>query len=186
MHPIRKPWKLALSLIVLAGLQSAPVRAEDGRHALAENLPPLPKGPLLGYPSTDPQLDPLKEFANPPKGYGNVPFHRTEFTANAVTAFFSIDVGQIRAYALGAAAERLLMALSLWKIGKLLESGLRLRTACDFELVDGLHVARPAGFTMPQIAELERELPGLISDCANQGLFPTPPMTELVFDKPRK
>ena len=120
------------------------------------------------------------------KGFGNVPFHRTEFTADAVTAYFSIDVAQIRAYALGEAAERLLLALAMWKIGMLLQSGLRLRTACDFEMVDGLHVSRPEGLTIPGVRELEQELPGLISDCANQGLFATPHVTELVFDKPRK
>ncbi len=120
------------------------------------------------------------------KGYGNVPFHRTEFTANATTAFFAVDVAQIRAYALGETAERLLLALAMWKIGKLLDSGLRLRTACDFEVVDVLQIARPTDFTMPEVSELEQALPGLIGDCASQGLFATPPVTELVFDKPRK
>ena len=34
-------------------------------------------------------------------GYGNVPFHRTEFTAKSITAFFSLDLAQIRGYGLG-------------------------------------------------------------------------------------
>jgi len=120
------------------------------------------------------------------QGYGNVPFHRTEFTANAITAYFSLDVAQIRAYGLGDAAERLLTVLALWKVARLLESGLRLRTACDLEVDGGLHVSRPAGFSMPAVADLERELPGLISECANLGLFAIPPVTELVFNKPKK
>ena len=120
------------------------------------------------------------------QGFGNVPFPRTEFTAESVTAYFSIDIAQIRAYALGEVAERLLLALAMWKIGRLLDSGLRLRTACDFEVEGELHVSRPAGLTLPDMRDLERELPILISDCAGLGLFATPPVTELVFDKPKK
>ncbi|HOD82703.1 MAG: Glycosyl hydrolases family 2, sugar binding domain [Planctomycetes bacterium ADurb.Bin126] len=75
MHRTPKTWMFAVSLAFLSGLQAGPLWAEDGRHALAENLPPLPKGPLLGFPSTDPKLDPLEHFADPPKGYGNVPFY---------------------------------------------------------------------------------------------------------------
>src|SRR5438477_6286703 len=49
-------------------------------------------------------------------GYGNVPFHRTEFTAKSITAFFSLDLAQIRGYGLGDGAWKLLVALSLWKV----------------------------------------------------------------------
>src|SRR5207302_7954828 len=53
-------------------------------------------------------------------GYGNVPFHRTEFTAKSITAFFSIDLAQIRGYGLPAEGPDLLTSLSLWKIRKFL------------------------------------------------------------------
>ena len=33
-------------------------------------------------------------------GYGNVPFHRTEFTAKSIIAFFSLDLAQVRGYGL--------------------------------------------------------------------------------------
>jgi CRISPR-associated protein Csb1 len=39
-------------------------------------------------------------------GYGNVPFHRVEFTAKAITAFFTLDLAQLRGYGLGAEATR--------------------------------------------------------------------------------
>src|SRR5258706_59892 len=49
-------------------------------------------------------------------GYGNVPFHRTEFTAKSITAYFSIDLAQIRGYGLPDEAMKLLVALSIWKV----------------------------------------------------------------------
>lgn len=116
-------------------------------------------------------------------GYGNVPFPRTEFSAEAITAYFAVDLAQIRAYGLGKdrVAERLLVTLALWKVRCFLETGLRLRTACDLELVDGLCVTRPAGFLVPATNELEEALPGLIQQCAAQGMFAGPPVTELTF-----
>jgi CRISPR-associated protein Csb1 len=102
------------------------------------------------------------------KGFGNVPFHRDEYTSNEIVASFSVDLQQIRSYRLGADAERLLLALSLWKIQAFLERGLRLRTACDLE-VESLKLRRPEGFVMPTLSELEAQLPSLISACS--GMF---------------
>ena len=70
-------------------------------------------------------------------GYGNVPFHRTEFTAKSITAFFSLDLAQIRGYGLSDEAMQLLIALSLWKVRRFLDSNMRLRTACELELSEG-------------------------------------------------
>ncbi len=69
-------------------------------------------------------------------GYGNVPFHRTEFTAKTITAFFSIDLAQIRGYGLAEDAALLLVAISLWKVRTFLDSTMRLRTACELELAE--------------------------------------------------
>lgn len=115
------------------------------------------------------------------EGYGNVPFHRTEFTAQAITAYFAVDLAQIRAYGLGEQAERFLITLALWKVRRFFETGLRLRTACDLEMVDGLRVTHPQGFEMPKQTELEHDLPTLIQECAQQGLFASPPVTECTF-----
>jgi CRISPR-associated protein Csb1 len=64
-------------------------------------------------------------------GYGMVPYHRVEYTAGTITAYFTVDHAQIRSYGLSEPATALLEALAEFEIGTLLDSGLRLRTACD-------------------------------------------------------
>ena len=118
------------------------------------------------------------------EGFGNVPFHRTEYTAKRITAYFNLDLAQIRAYGLGESAERFLVTLALWKVRKFLDSGLRLRTACDLDMVGELEVTRPReGFSVPATSELEGELPALISACASEGVFADPPVTQLTFQR---
>jgi CRISPR-associated protein Csb1 len=119
------------------------------------------------------------------EGFGNVPFHREEFTGRIV-AFFNLDLALIRGFGLDAApgnadVENLLIALALFKIQKFLRYGLRLRTACDLEISGKLEVQRPAEFAMPSLAELEEELPDLIK-AASSG-FSNPPNTELTFEE---
>lgn len=117
-------------------------------------------------------------------GYGNVPFHRTEFTAKSITAFFSIDLGQIRGYGLGDNATQLLIALSLWKVRSFLDSSMRLRTACELELIDGENsvvVKRPtAGFVLPSSDSLATEVGSLMKKCQSQ--FASPTVTELTWN----
>jgi CRISPR-associated protein Csb1 len=117
-------------------------------------------------------------------GYGNVPFHRIEFTAKAITAYFTLDLAQLRGYGLGAEATELLIVLSLWKVRKFLDSNMRLRTACELELVDGeksILVKRPvAGFSLPAANDLETRLTRLITAC--QTLFTSPVVTPLTWD----
>ena len=115
-------------------------------------------------------------------GYGNVPFHRTEYTAKRITAYFNLDLVQIRAYALGEVAERFLVTLALWKIRKFLDTSLRLRTACDLDLIGELKITRPKdGVVMPTTIALEVELPSLIDVCTSKGLFAEPPITLIKF-----
>jgi CRISPR-associated protein Csb1 len=118
-------------------------------------------------------------------GYGNVPFHRTEFTAQSITAFFSVDLAQIRGYGLGEDATGLLIALSLWKVRKFLDSTMRLRTACELELIEGeksITGKKPAGFILPSSDVLSQSVSELIKQCAP--LFATPAVTELTWNKP--
>lgn len=114
-------------------------------------------------------------------GYGNVPFHRDEYTAGAITAYFNLDLAQLRGYGLGEAAEQLLIGLALFKIRKFLHEGLRLRTACDLEPVNGMVVKRPKGFSVPEIKDLVKELPSLIK-AAVPG-FAEPRVTEVSYRK---
>lgn len=129
--------------------------------------------------------DPVDPSGDTSKGFGNVPFHRTEYTAEHITAYFNLDLAQIRAYGLGENAERFLVTLALWKVRRFLETGLRLRTACDLDMDGDLKVTRPEGFNMPPTSELEDDLPGIIKECASEGLFASPPVTELTFKKGR-
>lgn len=111
---------------------------------------------------------------------GNVPFPRDEFSGN-ITAFFNLDLALIRGFGLGENVEAMLIAISLFKIQKLLRDGLRLRTACDLEVVGELHVQRPTGLVLPSLSELEMELPSLIKK-ASSG-FANPPITDLNFEE---
>lgn len=115
------------------------------------------------------------------RGFGNVPFSRDEYTSPKITAYFNLDLAQIRGFGLGEAAERLLVALALYKIRRFLERGLRLRTACDLD-VEALHVGRPAGFALPELPTLEAALPGLIAAVAAQGLFAEPRTTVVKWE----
>jgi CRISPR-associated protein Csb1 len=115
------------------------------------------------------------------EGYGNVPYHRDEYTARAITAYFNVDLAQVRGYGLGENAENLLIGLSLFKIQKFLSEGLRLRTACDLEVTEGINVKRPVGYTVPDLNSLEKCIPPLIE--ASKNLFANPAVTKLKYSK---
>lgn len=112
------------------------------------------------------KLDRVDPTGNAAEGYGNVPYSRTEFTARSITAYFNLDLATMRGYGLGEEANRLLVALALYKLLKVLDGGLRLRTACDLE-AETINVTRPAGLTLDGLAltDLEEALPGLIAAC---------------------
>jgi CRISPR-associated protein Csb1 len=75
------------------------------------------------------------------KGFGHVPFPRDEYTAEKITLYASVDLAQIRGYGLGDDATRLLILLALFKLRSFVDSPMRLRTACSFELRDGGDIA---------------------------------------------
>ncbi|GAB4176095.1 MAG: hypothetical protein Fur0039_18970 [Rhodocyclaceae bacterium] len=100
------------------------------------------------------------------KGFGNVPFSRTEYTAPKISAFFNLDLAQLRGFGLPDAARDLLIALALFKIRRFLRDGLRLRTACDLDC-SMVSVTRPTDFDLPELADLEAVLPGLIQAAAS-------------------
>lgn len=117
------------------------------------------------------------------EGFGNVPFARSEFTSPNITAYFNLDLAQIRAFGLGDAVTRLLIVLALYKIRALLYSGLRLRTACDLEVTDsGLVAKRPESFVVPSRAELEVALPSLIEAVATEQSWPVDRVTRVTWD----
>jgi CRISPR-associated protein Csb1 len=100
-------------------------------------------------------------------GFGNVPFPRDEFTADRIELHLNLDLAQIRGYALGKDAERLLVLLALHRVRKLIDGDLRLRTACDLEPIDRASIvaSRPEGFVLPSLAALEADLKPAIAAC---------------------
>ncbi|MGH3167322.1 MAG: type I-G CRISPR-associated RAMP protein Csb1/Cas7g [Trebonia sp.] len=70
------------------------------------------------------------------EGYGTVPHHRVEYTAEKITAYFTVDHAQFRSYGLSEPATALLEALADFEVGILLDQGLRLRTRCDLLVQD--------------------------------------------------
>ena len=114
------------------------------------------------------------------KGFGNVPFSRDEWTAKRIVAYFNVDLRQIRAFRLGRNVEDLLIAIALFKVTSLLEHGLRMRTACDLDVVT-TRVTRPDGYTLPPAETLAEEIPRLIASVAGEGLFNDPPTFTITF-----
>jgi CRISPR-associated protein Csb1 len=112
------------------------------------------------------------------KGFGNVPFARTEFTAKSITAYMNLDLQRLRSYGLAEEAYRLLLLLALYKFRRVLRDQLRFRTACDFQVVD-LAVTTPARFEFPALDALEAELPQAIA--ASGEHFSDPRVTKLRF-----
>lgn len=101
------------------------------------------------------------------KGFGNVPFHRDEYTGH-ITAYFNLDLALIRGFGLGKDVEDLLIALALFKVQRFFKEGLRLRTACDLECEGDVTIQRPKDFKLPALEELEKALPDLIARCSDK------------------
>jgi len=116
------------------------------------------------------------------KGFGNVPYARDEYTAPKVTAYFNLDLAQIRGFGLGGSVEQLLIGISLYKICRFLDEGLRLRTACDLEVKE-VRIARPEGFQLPERRALEEGLPGLVAAVAREKRFNEPRVTTVTWRK---
>lgn len=103
------------------------------------------------------------------KGFGNVPFHREEFTAAVITLFANLDLAQLRGYGFDKGATDLLVLLSLYKLRALVDRKLRLRTACDLALKDKSVVStNVAGFSLPALEDLDAALKSTIDSCKSK------------------
>jgi CRISPR-associated protein Csb1 len=96
------------------------------------------------------------------EGYGSIPHHRVEYTASSIKAYFAVDRAQLRSYGLSEPATALLEAIIDFEIGTLLETGLRLRTACDLQVV-GVEKGE-----LPVAAEAAKRLGILARECATE------------------
>lgn len=116
------------------------------------------------------------------KGFGNVPYSRDDYSAPKITAYFNVDLAQIRGFGLGQNVEQLLIGLALYKIRRFLDEGLRLRTACDLE-VRQLTLTRPQSWQLPERVALETALPSLIEKVAQENRFAEPRVTVVRWEK---
>ncbi len=57
--------------------------------------------------------------------YSNVPYARVEYVAEEIKAYFNLDLSLIRGYRLGEDATKLMIALSLLKVRRFLDSSLK-------------------------------------------------------------
>lgn len=102
-------------------------------------------------------------------GFGNVPFARDEFTAERITLYVNLDLAQIRGYGLGDEAEQLLALLALYKLRALTSEGMRLRTACDLQVIDDdIEAAMPKGWVLPSLDDLRQPLKSAIAKCKDR------------------
>jgi len=113
------------------------------------------------------------------KGFGHVPFARTEYAAAEIRACFNLDLALLECYRLEECQLELLVTLALYKIRRFLERGLRLRTACDLRVVGALRVEEPEGFEVPPAGDLADRLPSLVGSC--KPYFADPAVTEMTF-----
>lgn len=113
----------------------------------------------------------------------NVLYSRNEYTGE-ITAYFNIDLAQIRGYRLGETVEQFLITWALFKIQAFLQRGLRLRTACDLEPTGSLVIQRPEGFAVPALSVLTEQLRSLIQEIQAQGShFAHPTITNVTYKK---
>lgn len=139
----------------------------------AEGVQPVESGGV--------KIDRVNPKGDTKKGFGHVPFHRTEFVADKVKAYFNLDLASLRNYNLGIEVEQLMVGMALWKIRRFLSTGLRLRTACDFSAGE-IAVTNPEGFAIPAEEELTEVIQTSKKLCADKGMFVDPPVTDVSWE----
>ncbi|TVT48870.1 type I-U CRISPR-associated protein Cas7 [Amycolatopsis rhizosphaerae] len=126
-----------------------------------------------------------EESGGTAEGYGSVPFARTEWTAKRIRASFVLDTGLLRSYGLPETVTELLETVALWEIRSLLSDGnLRLRTACDLELISEVEPRRNSA-PLPELDELTSRVARLVPACA-EVFGSSGPLTVQWADKGKK
>jgi CRISPR-associated protein Csb1 len=166
--------------VFLANLEDGRVKVARALSAFIEasDVAEVVSGGVKNNP-----IDPtgtLRAVAYDKDVYGNVPYQKVEYTAGQIVCYFNLDLGLLRSYDLGEEATDLLIALALYKIQAFLDTGLRLRTACDFICHGNLACTSPESFLVPNKEDLTTVIKSGILACQRQGLFADPPVTELV------
>ncbi|SNR88078.1 CRISPR-associated protein Csb1 [Haloechinothrix alba] len=104
-----------------------------------------------------------EEAGGTAEGYGSVPFPRTEWTARTILASFVIDLELLQSYGLPEPVTKLLETIAQWEVRALLDGGMRLRTACDLEVVGEVKARR--GPELPSLESLTKEIDSLLPQC---------------------
>jgi CRISPR-associated protein Csb1 len=165
---------------LLHGIFIAKKDIAAGRFKLARALSGFIEARNVGIVSSGGvKNDRINPSADAKKGGGNIPYHREEYTAEEIKAYFSLDLAQIRGYRLSSEVEDLLIAIALYKIQTFLERGLRLRTACDLDYIN-IIVKRPVEFALPDLTTLTKALPNLVA--AARTAFANPPITTVKYE----
>jgi len=185
--------RLRMTRVLSGFIEASEIKPAENGGTKVDHVLPSPK--LVGLNAKD--------------GYGNVPFHRTDFVAKKIVAYFNLDLALIRGYRLNEVtankatgnaepidanaaiqekedvATHLLIALSLLKIRRFLSGGLRLRANCDLQLVGKDVVAtRPTEFPIPSEGDLLTECERLIEECRKRSLFADPAVTPIEWISP--
>ncbi|MFH0900728.1 MAG: type I-U CRISPR-associated RAMP protein Csb1/Cas7u [Pseudomonadota bacterium] len=136
-------------------------------------------------PSGGVKNDHVNPSGDSKQGFGNVPFARDEYTAERITLYANLDLAQIRGYGLSPESERMLILLALFKLRRLVEGNLRLRTACDLrvavEEIEEIKASMPEGYVLPGQLDLASALREAIAGCQD-----SMEVNEFVFDDPFK
>lgn len=135
-------------------LISAFIEAENVREAISG-----------GVKNTFDPSGKLRHVDYDAEAYSNVIYQRTEYTAERITAYFNLDVDGIRTLGLSAEAQELLYCLALYKVRRLQDGGLRLRTACDLRQTGELRLSGMG--ELPDAQVLLDSLQESIKKCAS-------------------
>lgn len=165
---------------LLHGVFLAKKELAGGRYRLARALSAFVEADHVSIAASGgvkrDDVDPSGEAKS---GFGHVPFHREEFTGN-ITAYFNLDIAQIRSFGMEPDVERLLIGLALFKIRRLLDQGLRFRTACELEVEGDIRATQPVQFVLPSLESIEQSLPGWIAAASSH--FANPAVTQVTYE----
>ncbi len=106
-------------------------------------------------------------------GFGNVPFSRDEYVADNIHLYVNLDLAQLRGYGFPRDVQDLLILLALYRVRKLLDGDLRLRTACDLRPVGGGPVVSDKSWELPDLVTLAGAVRSAIEKCKAQMIHTT-------------
>jgi CRISPR-associated protein Csb1 len=119
-------------------------------------------------------------------GYGNVPYHREDYTGE-ITVFFNLDLALLRGLGFLDTKLSFLTTFAIYKIRRFLDEGLRLRTACDLESIS-IEVTRPVEpkLDLPDLAAVAADLRNSIVLNQQQGWGTSPFIVRYDSSKAKK